>query len=69
MEFLIEHTDLFGGDVLHRSVVSGLPEVHRAACELADDELVAERWLDDIGRASEGELAGLRGVFRFAPAA
>lgn len=68
MEFLIEHIDLFGCDVLHTSVVSGLPEVHRAACELADDELVAERWLEAIGRSSEGELCGTWGVFRFAPA-
>ena len=69
MQFLIEHEDLFGCGTFHRSIVSGLSEVHRVAAELADDDEEARRRLEALGRSSEGELSGMWGVFRFAPAA
>jgi hypothetical protein len=69
MHFLIEHTEPESGLTLHRNVVSGLAEVHRAAGELVAGDERAAGWLAEHGRASEGELAGDWGVFRYAPAA
>jgi hypothetical protein len=69
MQFVIEHTEPVSGLTLHRGVVSGLAAVQRAAGELVAGDERAALWLSELGRRSEGELAGDWGVFRYAPAA
>lgn len=69
MQFMIEHTNPCSDETLHTAVVTGLSEVIHAASGLAEGDPIAARWLERVGRESEGELRGAFGVFRFAPAA